>query len=69
MTYFHWRRALGFALLLLAVTPSAWASSSKEFTGSAAPDFTIEEWRNGTGESRLSDFRGRVVLLEFWATW
>ena len=32
-----------------------------------APDFTL---RNADGQRvRLSDFRGKVVLLNFWATW
>jgi peroxiredoxin len=32
-----------------------------------APDFTL---RNSDGERvRLSDYRGKVVLLNFWATW
>jgi cytochrome c biogenesis protein CcmG/thiol:disulfide interchange protein DsbE len=34
---------------------------------SPAPDFTLKSL---TGESvKLSDFRGKVLLLNFWATW
>ena len=48
----------------IAIGPSA-----REFTpttlrvGQVAPDFEIE------GAGRLSDLRGRVVLVDFWATW
>ncbi|RJQ13169.1 MAG: TlpA family protein disulfide reductase [Dehalococcoidia bacterium] len=36
--------------------------------GQAAPNFVLEE--HGTGRLvRLSDYRGRTVVLNFWATW
>ncbi len=38
-----------------------------EFVGQAAPDFSFETVK---GEKhRLSDFRGKYVLLDFWGTW
>ncbi len=36
-------------------------------TGIPAPDFELERLDGGT--VRLSDLRGKVVLLNFWATW
>jgi len=35
--------------------------------GISAPTFTIENVAGGSVE--LEDFRGKVVLLNFWATW
>jgi thiol-disulfide isomerase/thioredoxin len=32
-----------------------------------APDFTLRDVRGN--DVRFSDFRGRIVLLDFWATW
>jgi len=46
-------------------TASTLAASSLE--GQVAPDFVL---RSATGENlRLSEYRGDVVLINFWATW
>jgi thiol-disulfide isomerase/thioredoxin len=36
--------------------------------GTTAPDIEMVALGNGTSE-RLSDYSGKIVLLEFWATW
>lgn len=36
--------------------------------GEAAPEIVITDWINGD-PTTLAQLRGRVVLLEFWATW
>ncbi len=38
------------------------------FPGGIAPDFEIASV-SGDKKLRLSDYRGKVVLLDFWATW
>jgi cytochrome oxidase Cu insertion factor (SCO1/SenC/PrrC family) len=47
--------------------PIAAAGAIKFNKGTVAPDFFIE---NLAGDRvKLEDFRGKVVLLDFWATW
>lgn len=57
---------VGFAALALAVAAyRRWSGPPQ--VGSPAPDFTLPALR---GESlRLRDYRGQVVVLNFWATW
>lgn len=43
------------------------SSAARIMKSTPAPDFTLESL-NG-GNMRLSDLRGKAVLLNFWATW
>lgn len=35
--------------------------------GSPAPDFVAQKW--GGGDLKLSQYKGKIVVLDFWATW
>jgi cytochrome c biogenesis protein CcmG/thiol:disulfide interchange protein DsbE len=58
------RKSLLFALLLTLV--GCYDNSRPTRIGSAAPDFVLQD---GEHKVALHDFRGQVVVLNFWATW
>lgn len=37
--------------------------------GAWAPEIEVRDWLNNPVGKSLEDLRGRVVFLEFWATW
>jgi thiol-disulfide isomerase/thioredoxin len=53
--------------LALSATDTPMPARATLEVGSLAPDFTFTDLGGGT--HRLAEFRGRVVLLVFWATW
>ncbi len=54
------------AVLLLAVLAGCNRGDHPEQIAQAAPDFTVH---NGSQTIHLSQFRGKLVILNFWATW
>jgi cytochrome c biogenesis protein CcmG/thiol:disulfide interchange protein DsbE len=40
----------------------------KDVSGQQAPDFELKKV-DGSGTVKLSDYRGRAVMINFWATW
>ncbi len=59
-------KGLRIILLVLAIFMGSSLASSG-LTGQTAPDFVL---KSATGENlRLSEYRGDVVMINFWATW
>jgi thiol-disulfide isomerase/thioredoxin len=61
------RSMLAAALLAAAALPSGAVTLKKEAERKRAPEFELKD--AGGNAVRLSDHSGRVVLLDFWATW
>lgn len=60
-------KRMNFFLFILCLFLLTQCSKQKDSSSLAAPDFhlkTIEEQ-----ELKLSELKGKVVLLDFWATW
>ncbi len=54
-------------LLLLACGGGTEGDATEESSANPAPDFTLE--RLGGDAVTLSALRGKVVIIDFWATW
>ena len=57
--------ATGLAVLLGVGAPIA-SAGGNSFQGKLAPEIRPSGWIGGDGRTSLADFRGEVVLLEFW---
>lgn len=61
---------LGGLVILALAFGVVWLQSSKYeplLVGMTAPDFSLPDLQGK--KQRLSDYRGKVVFLNFWATW
>lgn len=45
------------------------ASTEASFLEKLPPEITVKSWLNTPGYRSLDGLVGKVVLLEFWATW
>jgi thiol-disulfide isomerase/thioredoxin len=54
--------------LLFVMGVQAASAFGPDWVGKAAPDFTLKTL-DGTSDLSLKDFRGNVVVIDFWASW
>jgi peroxiredoxin len=54
-------------LIVTALLLSAGAGFAAGQANRKAPDFTLEDMQGN--KVSLSDFRGKIVMINFWATW
>ena len=69
MKKINWTWVFGslLAVAVVVVIGTYWWRQPKFINGTMAPDFAVEL---ATGDSlRLSDLRGKLVLLDFWGSW
>ena len=60
------RRIPGFLAILTLLLAGCYSNSRPSHVGAVAPDFTVQD---SDRKVTLSDFRGKVVVLNFWATY
>ncbi len=61
-------RLIVAVFVLTCIVGSAMAMSEQSFVGKAAPEIGADAWLNTTGV-KLADSKGKIVIVEFWATW
>ena len=60
------RRASVLFALFPLLLPGCYSNSRPPHIGNPAPDFTVKD---ADRKVSLADLRGKVVVLNFWATW
>ena len=58
--------AVVIVLPILLALSGCYSGTRPPLIGTAAPDFTV---RDSSRTVTLSQFKGQVVVLNFWATW
>ncbi|HEX9793327.1 MAG TPA: hypothetical protein VGC54_05025 [Planctomycetota bacterium] len=60
-----------YLLLFAALGAAGWFGWNREpgLVGEPAPEIQVNHWVQEPPETSLGDMRGRIVFLEFWASW
>lgn len=57
-----------FVLGLVLALPAQDSARKVAQVGDQVPEFSFGAMLNGDGRSKLSEFRGQPILLDFWGT-
>jgi len=57
------------AAVVAAVLLTSGKKAGKAAAGETAPNFTLPNLQDGKGSISLASYKGRPVLVNFWATW
>ena len=60
---------LAFLCSVVRGVPNTALASGKSFMGKEPPEIEIADWLNAKTKYTLKKLRGKVVLIDFWATW
>ncbi len=60
--------SLVLCICLLRTNAQTSSAATEYHVGDIAPDFKLS-LINGSGQQKLSDFKGKCIILDFWATW
>lgn len=60
--------AISKRVIFLLLCCTSFSISADQLTLKPAPDFSVSRL-NGDGQVNLADLKGKVIYLDFWATW
>ncbi len=59
----------GILAPILCVAAFTGSAAAQAGAGALAPEIDAKDWFNSPPGTTLADLRGKVVFVEFWATW